>query len=79
MKQATGELNITVVIVVAVAILSVFFFAVLWPNIKNTFIATNKCSDAVCDKRTLSEGLVTCKYYKNGRQEGTEFKCPWKG
>ncbi len=79
MKQATGELNITVVIVVAVAILSVFFFAILWPNIKNTFIATNKCSDAVCDKRTLSEGLVTCKYYKNGRQEGTEFKCPWKG
>ena len=79
MKQATGELNITVVIVVAVAILSVFFFAILYPNIKNTFIATNKCSDAVCDKRTLSEGLVTCKYYKNGRQEGTEFKCPWKG
>ena len=69
----------TVVIVLAVAILSVFFFAVLWPNIKNTFIATNKCSDAICDKRTLRDGKVTCKYYKNGRQEGTDFQCVWKG
>lgn len=79
MKEATGELNMTVVIVLAVAILSVFFFAVLWPNIKNTFIATNKCSDAICDKNTLHDGKVTCKYYKNGRQEGTEFQCVWKG
>jgi len=79
MKEATGELNMTVVIVVAVAILSVFFFGILWPNIKNTFIATNKCSDAVCDKRTLHDGVVTCKYYKNGHQEGADFECPWKG
>ena len=79
MKEASGELNMTVVIVIAVAILSVFFFAILWPNIKSTFIATNKCGDAVCDKRTLSNGKVTCKYYKNGRQVGTEFQCVWKG
>lgn len=80
MKEATGELNMTVVIVVAVGLLSVFFFAILWPNLKNTFIATNKCSDAICDKRTLNDGLVTCKYYdKNGKQQGNEFQCPWKG
>ena len=58
MKEATGEVNMTVVIVIAVATLSVFFFAVLWPSIKNTFIATNKCSDAVCDPKTLSDGMV---------------------
>lgn len=79
MKEATGELNMTVVIVVAVGILSVFFFGILWPNIKNTFIATNKCSDAICDKRTLNDGMVTCKYYKNGKQQGADFKCVWKG
>lgn len=78
MKEATGELNMTVVIVVAIAILSVFFFGVLWPNIKNGFIS-NRCSDAVCNKDTLSDGVVTCKYYKNGEQEGTDFKCAWKG
>lgn len=79
MKEATGELNMTVVIIIAVGILSVFFFAVLWPNIKSTFIANNKCSDAVCDKRTLNNGMVTCKYYKNGRQVGADFTCVWKG
>ncbi len=79
MKEATGELNMTVVIVIAVAILSVFFFAILWPSIKNTFIANNKCSDAICDKNTLQDGMVDCKYYKNGHQEGPDFKCAWKG
>lgn len=79
MKEATGEVNMTVVIVIAVATLSVFFFAVLWPSIKNTFVANNKCSDAVCDPRTLNEGMVTCKYYKNGQQVGADFKCIWKG
>ena len=80
MKEATGELNMTIVVVVAVGILSVFFFTILWPTIKNTFIANSKCSDAVCDKSTLNDGLVTCKYYdKDGRQQGTEFQCAWKG
>ncbi len=79
MKEASGELNMTVVIVVAVGILSVFFFGILWPSIKNTFIATNKCSDAVCDRSSLNNGIVTCRYYRNGQQEGPEFQCPWKG
>lgn len=80
MKETTGELNMTVVIVIAVAILSVFFFAILWPNIKSTFIASSKCSDAVCDKRTLQDGLVWCKYYnRDGEQVGREFQCVWKG
>lgn len=79
MKEATGELNMTIVIVLAVAILSVFFFAILWPGIKNTFIATSKCSDAICDKRPVN-GLVKCRYYnKKGVQVGSEFECPWKG
>ena len=80
MKEATGELNMTVVIVIAVAILSVFFSGVLWPAIKNTYIANNKCSDAVCDKSTLQDGFVDCMYFKDGEQVGTDkFKCAWKG
>ncbi len=79
MKEATGEVNMTVVIVIAVATLSVFFFAVLWPSIKNTFIANNKCSDAICNPETLEDGLVTCQYYKKGQTDGTTFKCVWKG
>lgn len=79
MKQATGEVNMTVVIVIAVGILSVFFFGVLWPNIRNGLIANSKCSDAVCENTPDSNNSVICRYYKNGRQEGKEFRCPWKG
>lgn len=80
MKETQGELNMTVVIVVTVGILSVFFFAVVWPQIKDKFIATNKCSDAVCGK-VPSNGQVWCRYYdsKTGKQVGGEFQCPWKG
>lgn len=85
MKEATGELNMTVVIVVTVGFLAVFFFAVLWPSIKTTFIATSKCSDAICTcpnndcKNIPQDSLVDCVYYKNGKQVGQSFKCPWKG
>lgn len=79
MKEATGELNMTVVIVVTVAFLAVFFFAILWPSIKNTFIASSRCSDAICYKSTLNNGIVKCDYYKNGKLELSGFECPWKG
>lgn len=79
MKEATGELNITVVIVVAVGFLSVFFFGVLWPSIKGTYIATNRCSDAICGTDRDANNMVTCHYYKNGVKQGDSFKCVWKG
>ena len=79
MKEATGELNMTVVVVVAVGVLAAFFYTTLWPMIKGSYISSSKCSDAVCDPRTLSDGMVTCNYYKNGRVEGNSFKCVWKG
>lgn len=79
MKEATGELNMTVVVVVAVGVLSAFFFTILWPSIKNTYVASNKCSDAVCNPNTLRDGMVTCSYYKNGSKVGNDFQCVWKG
>ena len=38
MKEATGELNMTVVTVVAIAAVAAFFYAFIWPGIKNTII-----------------------------------------
>ena len=34
MKEATGELNMTVVTVVAIAAVAAFFYAFIWPSIK---------------------------------------------
>ena len=79
MKEATGELNMTVVIVIAVGVLAAFFYTIIWPNLKGSFIASSKCSDAVCNPKTLNDGMVTCEYYKNGQKQGESFKCVWKG
>ena len=42
MKEATGELNMTVVTLVAVAALAAMFYLVLWPIIQ-TSIVTQTC------------------------------------
>lgn len=42
MKEATGELNMTVITVVAIAAIAAIFYAFVWPGIK-TSIANNTC------------------------------------
>lgn len=39
MKAATGELNLTVITLLAVGAIIAFFWAVLWPNIRTTMNA----------------------------------------
>lgn len=39
MKEATGELNMTVVTIIAIGAIIAFFW-VMWPNIKNTISNT---------------------------------------
>ena len=39
MKEATGELNMTVVTVVAIAAVAAFFYAFVWPGIKSSIEA----------------------------------------
>lgn len=36
MKEATGELNMTVIVIIAVAAIAAFFTVILFPQIKNT-------------------------------------------
>lgn len=48
MKEATGELNMTVVTVVAIAAVGAFFYAFVWPGIKATITASTNCASAVC-------------------------------
>ena len=56
MKEASGELNLTVFIVMVVAALGVFFFNVLWPAIRNNMASTKRCSDAICEKEPNGDG-----------------------
>jgi len=81
MKQATGELNMTIVVVVAVGVLAAFFYTTIWPMLRNNFIANSKCSNAVCDPSTVDEnGMAECNTYKkNGEIDIKDLKCVWKG
>ena len=36
MKEASGELNMTVVTIIAIAAIAAFFTADIWPNIRNS-------------------------------------------
>lgn len=77
MKEATGELNSTVIVVIAVSILAAFFYMVIWPMLKNNMDQNSKCSDAWCEKCTDPAGcqMVVCHY---GDNDNT-IMCPWKG
>lgn len=73
MKQATGELNATVIVVVAIGVLSAFFFTVLWPQMRANHIRNTKCSEAICGKTANSDGRVECRY------KDVTLTCPYKG
>ena len=63
MKEATGELNMTVVTVVAIAAVGAFFYAFVWPGIK-TSIARNTCANTCPDGKVsavdVDAGTCTC-------------------
>ena len=75
MKETTGELNLTIIVVMAVAALMAFFYTLIWPVIKNNMTANTKCQAAVCEKCEDPDGckMVKCKYKEQ------EFECVWKG
>ena len=77
MKEATGELNATVVVVAAVGILSAFFYLTIWPIIKNNMEYHTKCSKAICNKCSNGNGTVNC-YYCDGSTD-KDIVCPFKG
>ena len=80
MKEATGELNMTVFVVVAVGVMSAFFYTVVWPNIRGGQESVANCNNAICD-RTPVNGRVRCDVWN---KEGTrivarDISCPYKG
>lgn len=79
MKEATGELNITVITIVAIAAVAALFYAVVWPSISASMALTSACNsgpetksgDATngqisCTKRAAN-GTFTCTFKKNNK------------
>jgi len=88
MKEATSELNATVVVVLAIGALSAFFFGVIWPIFKGNLNSKTKCSDAICSneaikncKKDPNTGVceyVECTYTDKDKHE-FQVRCPYKG
>ena len=66
MKEATGELNMTVITVVAIAAVAAFFYAFVWPNIRASLILTTACNSVNASGDYQGEGVqcwnFTCDY-----------------
>lgn len=63
MKEATGELNMTVVTVVAIVAVGAFFYAFIWPSIQGNLLAQTHCSAAVQCSCNNDNTQCTCHYY----------------
>lgn len=74
MKEATGELNMTVVTVVAIAAVAAFFYAFVWPQIKNSINQSTKCASAVCPSTCKKGDTCKCKY-QDEKGETKEVTC----
>lgn len=76
MKEATGELNMTVVTVVAIAAVAAFFYAFVWPAIQASIERNTKCAAAYnCSE--VSEDEMECLYDEDGDGEDPEtIFCP---
>lgn len=45
MKEATGELNMTVITVVAIGAVAAIFYAFIWPSIQMNLIVNSACAE----------------------------------
>ena len=78
MKEASGELSMTAVAVVAIAAVGVLFTTLIWPNIKGSLVSSAKCSSAFdCQNDnggacTETDKTCKCQYYTddNGTPSG---------
>ncbi len=72
MKEATGELNMTVITVVAIAAVAAFFYAFVWPSIQASLALTTACNSVDSKGAYKGEG-VECTDYKcvftNGKKK----------
>ncbi len=78
MKEATGELTGSVIVVAAVAVLTAFFFIVLWPMIKTGMEDRSTCANAICDTGFNENHMAWC-YTPTDTGASKPFECPFRG
>lgn len=75
MKEATGELNMTVITVVAIAAVGLLFTVFVWPNIQANLTLNTACSSIDAKGRYDSEGTGGAKKDEDGYISCADFTC----
>ncbi len=71
MKEATGELNMTVITVVAIAAVGLLFTIFVWPNIQSNLALNTACSnvnskgnyETASGALDSGDGQITCQSF----------------
>ena len=83
MKEATGELNMAVVVAIAIGILAVFFFSYIWPILDGNFERNAQCDKAACncseETRVGENGVEYCTECSIDGEIVPDMKCVYKG
>ena len=75
MKDATGELSMTAIAVVAIAAIALLFQQFVWPGIQQTIQRNTYCSQTIkCDCGD-NDVLCNCVYLDKNQNEAN-IKCP---
>ncbi|MBQ4583984.1 MAG: hypothetical protein IJA94_03765 [Bacilli bacterium] len=74
MKEATGELNMTVITVVAIAAVGLLFTMFVWPNIQANLLLSTACS-SVNSNGNYSSADAGVGANGEGTVECTHFEC----
>lgn len=76
MKEATGDLSMTAVAVVAIAAVAVVFTTLVWPSIKVNIVNSTKCAQAF--KCEDGNGVVKKCQYLDEKGDVQDVNCPDK-
>ena len=79
MKEATGELNMTVITVVAIVAVGAFFYAVIWPRISDSLKKNTRCADAVCSTCEARGDDQVCTNCVDSDGKDINGSCTFKG
>jgi len=74
MKEASGELSMTAVAVVAIAAIGVVFTTLVWPAMKRNIERNANCTNAYSCQCT--DGKCTCLYLADDSSDPVQIVCP---
>ncbi|NLD20706.1 MAG: hypothetical protein GX663_10805 [Clostridiales bacterium] len=69
MKEATGELNLTVITVIAIAAIAAIFYAFVWPALKDRMAKSTCAAECGCETNIASYDSGECECSNNDTQD----------